>query len=274
GAYGVAKAAEVYFGKTDLHDLTLIEAAILAGLPQRPSAYDPYVDPELTAWRVDTVLDLMVRHEKITEEEADEAREVDIESLLAGKQESKATPYQAFIQKVNKEVSDKVDGADIFSDGLKIYTTLDQDIQKHVEFLLTDSEENPIPYPDDILQTGLAVLGTKNGAIRAIGGSRNSDGNMGYNYAYQGGQQPGSTFKPLIAYGPAIEYDKISTYHQLNDDKPYEIPGTNGGVIRNVDRQNRGWITTRQALSQSLNVPTVKLLEETGYQPAKEFAEE
>src|SRR5699024_12560192 len=94
------------------------------------------------AWRVDTVLDLMVRHEKITEEEADEAREVDIESLLAGKQDSKATPYQSFIQKVSKEVSDKVDGADIFNDGLKIYTTLDQDIQSHVEYLLTDSDRS------------------------------------------------------------------------------------------------------------------------------------
>src|SRR5699024_8731117 len=80
-SYGVAKADENYLGKKDLHDLTLAEAAILAGLPQRPTAYNPYQNPELTKERMNTVLDLMVRHEKITKEQADEAREVDIESL-------------------------------------------------------------------------------------------------------------------------------------------------------------------------------------------------
>src|SRR5699024_6749956 len=62
-AYGVARASEVYFGKTDLHDLTLIEAAILAGLPQRPTAYNPYENPDLMEERVNTVLNLMVRHD-------------------------------------------------------------------------------------------------------------------------------------------------------------------------------------------------------------------
>src|SRR5690625_5551918 len=95
-SYGVAEAAKNYFGKTDLHDLTLVEAAILAGLPQRPSAYDPYVNPDLMEGRLDTVLTLMVRHDKINEEEADEAREVDIASLLVGKKDE-SIPYEAFI---------------------------------------------------------------------------------------------------------------------------------------------------------------------------------
>src|SRR5690625_490219 len=102
-AYGVAKASEIYFGKTDLHNLTLIEAAILAGLPQRPSAYDPYKNPDLMKGRVDTVLKLMVRHNKISEEQANEARQADISSLLAGKKPT-APPYEAFIQKVEQEV--------------------------------------------------------------------------------------------------------------------------------------------------------------------------
>src|SRR5690625_213168 len=155
GAYGVAKASEIYFGKTDLHDLTLVEAAMLAGLPQRPTAYNPYEYPELMEERVDTVLKLMVRHGKITEEEADEAREEDISSLLAGKRPA-STEHEAFIQKVRKEVEEKVD-VDIDTAGLKIYTTLDPEAQEHVEFLLTDSDENPIPYPDDEMQAGMAV---------------------------------------------------------------------------------------------------------------------
>ncbi len=271
GAYGVASAAEEYFGKTDLHDLTLIEAAMLAGLPQRPTAYNPYNSPELMEGRVDTVLTLMVRHGKITQEEADEAREIDIESVL-DEPKTKSSPYEAFRQQVVREVESKLDDVDVYADGLKIYTTLDNDAQEHVEFVLTDSEENPIPYPDDELQVGLTVLDTQTGAIRAIGGRRNSTGNDEYNHAIQGeGFQPGSTFKPILSYGPAIEYDKISTYHQLNDDKPYEPEHST--PIHNWNNKYQGWMSARYALTQSLNVPTVKLAEETGLNNAKEFAE-
>ncbi|AVQ99204.1 penicillin-binding protein [Oceanobacillus iheyensis] len=269
GAYGVAKAAETYFGKKDLSELTLAEAAILAGLPQRPTAYNPYENPELTKERMDTVLTLMVRHGKISQEDADEAREVDIPSMLAGVSEN-SIPYKDFLKQVQREVEEKVDGADIYTDGLKIQTTIDTSIQEHVEFLLTDSEENPIPYPDDEMQAGMTVLDTKNGAIRAIGGSRNGNG-TGYNYAIQGGQQPGSTMKPLVAYGPAIEFNKMSTYHQINDDKPYDYGGDS--PIRNWNRSYAGWMSARHALNQSLNVPAVKTLEEVGYDKAQGFAE-
>src|SRR5690625_2003809 len=268
-AYGVATAAQTYFGKDDLHDLTLPEAAILAGLPQRPSAYNPYNNPELTEERMNTVLNLMVRHEKISEEEADEAREVDIPSLLSDST-TDSTPYPGFIQQVQREVESKVDGADIYTDGLKIYTTLDTEVQEHVEFLLSDNEENPIPFPDDEMQAGMVVLDTTNGAIRAVGGKRNQQGDE-YNVAIQGGQQPGSVFKPITAYGPAIEYNQISTYHQINDDQPYEIEGSN--PIRNWNRSYGGWMTARHALNQSLNVPAAKVLEEVGRENAKPFAE-
>lgn len=270
GAYGVAKASQIYFGKTDLHELTLPEAAILAGLPQRPTAYNPFENPDLAKKRMKTVLELMVRHDKITEQEAKEAMEVDIESLLV-ESRPKSTEYEAFLQQVDREIEEKLNGADIYTDGLKVYTTLDTSIQEHIEFLLTDSDDNPIPYPDDEMQAGMTVLNTTNGAIRAIGGRRNSEGKGEFNFAIQGGQQPGSTFKPLIAYAPAIEYNKWSTYHQVNDDKPYEVGGTN--PIRNWNRQYQGWMSARYALTHSLNVPTVKILEESGLDQAKKFAE-
>lgn len=270
GAYGVAKASEIYFGKTDLQELTLVESAILAGLPQRPSAYNPYNNPELMKERVDTVLNLMVRHDKITEQEAEEAKQVDIPSLLAGKRPD-SKPYEAFIQKVEAEVREKVDGADINTDGLKIYTTLDNQAQEHVEHLLTDSEENPIPYPDEELQAGMVVVDTKTGAIRAIGGSRNNENVDGWNYAFNDqGRQPGSTFKPILAYGPAIEHEKWSTYHQLNDDKPFRI----GDIeYRNHNRRYQGWMTARYALKHSLNVPALKTADEIGLDRSKTFAE-
>lgn len=267
-AYGVGKAAEVYFGKEDLHDLTLLEAAMLAGLPQRPTAYNPFENPDLMQERVDTVLKLMVRHGKITQEEADEARQIEVASVLTDKK-PKTLPYDAFIQQVEKELDQKLEGVDINSAGLKIYTTLDNSIQDHVEFLLTDSEENPIPYPDEDFQASMSVVDTKTGAIRAIGGGRNYEA-RGYNYAVDLKRQPGSVIKPILAYGPAIEYEKWSTYHQINDDKPFE---TGGDPIRNWNRQYQGWMSARYALAQSLNVPAVKTFTEIGSERTKEFAE-
>lgn len=267
-SYGVAQAAKNYFGK-DLDELTLPEAALLAGLPQRPTAYNPFENPELAQERMNTVLTLMVRHGKITEEEAKEASEVDVSSLLVESTQD-PTPYDAFIGQVAKEVEEKLD-ADIHTDGLIVHTTLDTEIQDYVEYLLSEEGNNVIPFPDDNMQTGMVVLDTKSGAIQAIGGRREVGETRHYNFAISGGNQPGSTAKPIVSYGPAIEYNKISTYHQINDDAPYEPPGS--APIRNWNRQYQGWMSARNALAQSLNVPTVKLLEEVGLENAKEFAE-
>lgn len=269
-AYGVAKAAEVYFDIDDLDELNLVQAAMLAGLPQRPSAYNPFENPDLMQERVDTVLTLMVRHNKIDEKEAEEARKIDVVSVLTEKK-PKSLPYEAFRQQAIKEIEEKLPDVDVFSAGLEIHTNLDPSIQEHVEFLLTDSENNPIPYPDEDLQAGVAVVDTKTGAIRAIGGSRNRENVMGDNYAIKLDRQPGSTIKPILSYGPAIEYEKWSTYHQINDDKPYRTGS--GHEIRNWDRNYRGWISAREALKHSFNVPAVKTFMEIGPDRAKKFAE-
>lgn len=271
GAYGVATAAETYFGKTDLNDLTLAEAAILAGIPQRPSAYDPFVNPDLTKERMNTVLNLMVQHNKISEQEADEVRDVDVASLLVETKKQYAK-YEGFIQQVRNEVLEKT-GADIYKDSLQVYTTLDPVAQEETELLLSNADENPIDYSSDQdIQVGITVLDTKTGAIRAIGGGRNRE-KGGWNYAIDGdGRQGGSSMKPLLAYGPAIEYLKWSTYHQINDDKAYKIEGTDSS-INNWDTKFHGWVSARYALEQSYNVPAVKTLEEVGYSKAQSFAE-
>ncbi|WP_066193265.1 MULTISPECIES: PBP1A family penicillin-binding protein [Gracilibacillus] len=266
GAHGVAMAAEIYFGKTDLSELTLAEAAILAGLPQRPSAYDPFVNPELTKERMNTVLNYMVLHNRISEEEADEARNVNIEDLLVDKKPD-FVKYESFIQQVRDEVQEKT-GADIYEDGLEVQTTLDPRAQEHVESLLNSDETFG---GDDELQAGLVVTDTKMGAIRAIGGGRNRE-NDGWNYAIDGdGRQGGSAMKPIMAYGPAIEYLQWSTYQQLNDDKPYSVAGTDS-EIRNWNRQYQGWMSARYALEWSLNVPAVKTYDEVDHGDVTEFA--
>src|SRR5699024_2166574 len=247
-AFGVAKAAEVYFGKEDLEDLTLVESAMLAGLPQRPTAYNPFENPDLMQKRVDTVLNLMVRHGKISEEEATEAREIDVASVLTDKKPN-TSPYDSFIRLVEEELDEKLEDVDVYSSGIKVYTTIDTSAQDHVESLLTDSDDNPIPYPDEDLQAGMVVLDTKSGAVRAVGGGRNRE-TGDWNYAFNDvGRQPGSVFKPIVAYGPAIEHEKWSTYHQLNDDEPFQYGASN--PIRNWNRQYQGWMSARYALAQS-----------------------
>ncbi|MBM7542544.1 transglycosylase domain-containing protein [Amphibacillus cookii] len=264
-SYGVATAAETYFGITDLDDLTLAQAALLAGLPQRPSAYDPTVNPDLAQERMDTVLGLMVRHGKITEAEADEAASENVEDML-NLTESEGTPYHAFLDQVRIEIEEKLD-VDMYNDGLEIHTTLDPDAQEHVEYVLSD--QGPISFPDDELQSGLTVLDTQSGAIRAIGGGRNREVG-GFNMAIQAKRQPGSAIKPILDYGPAIEYLNWSTHQQINNDAPYE---TQGGDIRNWNNEYQGYVSARYAMQQSLNVPAVKTLEEVGIAQATEFAE-
>ncbi|WP_101844058.1 PBP1A family penicillin-binding protein [Halobacillus sp. Marseille-P3879] len=267
GAYGIVEAAETYFGKDDLNDLTLPESALLAGLPQRPSGYDPYENPDLAQQRMNTVLNLMVQHNKITEEEAEEAKQTNVEDLLADPSEEN-TPYRAFIDHVEEEVSEKMEDANIYEDGLEIYTTIDSDAQEYVEEMLSD--ESSIPWPDDELQSGVAVTDTKSGAVRAIGGGRNyTKGN--YNFATDISRQPGSTFKPITAYGPAIENEKLSTYHQINDEEIEIDTGNDTWTPGNYDDQFRGWVSMRYALSRSLNIPAIKMLEETGTDNAEDF---
>ncbi|MBB6283172.1 transglycosylase domain-containing protein [Geobacillus subterraneus] len=267
GIYGVARAAEYYFGKTNLKELTLPEAALLAGMPQSPNRYNPYDHPEAAKKRRDTVLSLMAKHGFISQEEAEKAKQVPIKSMLAERKKPQSSvPYDAFIDEVIKEVTDKAN-VNVFEDGLKIYTTLDQEAQSYVENLL-NSKQYFTNKKD--LQSAIALVDTKTGAIRALGGGRNRDDvEFGFNYAIQPVGQPGSAIKPILDYGPAIEYLKWSTAHIIVDE-PYTY--SNGTPIRNADRSYKGPVTMRYALTWSRNIPALKTFQAVGKERAKEFA--
>jgi penicillin-binding protein 1A len=266
GVYGVKKAAEFYFNKTDLNDLTLPEAALLAGMPQSPNNYDPYKHPEAAKKRRNVVLSLMEKHGFITKDEAEKAKKVPVKSMLVEHKKDTNIPYDSFIDQVIKEVTDEAD-VNIYEDGLKIYTTLDPDAQSYVEELL-NSDEYFTDKKD--LQAGIALLDTKTGEIRALGGGRDKEGvAFGFNYATKRVGQPGSTIKPILDYGPAIEYLKWSTYHQLVDE-PYSY--SDGTPIKNWDGSYEGQMSMRVALAKSRNIPALKALQEVGLERAKKFA--
>jgi penicillin-binding protein 1A len=268
GAYGVATASKTYFNKS-LKDLNPAEAALLAGLPQRPSGYDPFLHPKAAEERRNTVLHLMYKNGAISKEQKEEAVKTPVTKTLV-KEKAKRLKYESFIQQVIKELQEKgVSESAIYEGGLKIYTTLDPKAQAHTEKVLSTDEY--VKYPSEKFKAGVALLDTKTGVIRALGGNRTSgeeDIAKGFNYATDITRQPGSTIKPILDYGPAIEKFKWSTYKQIKDEE-IEIDGWEAS---NWDDEFHGDISMREALVMSYNIPAIKTFMEVGSEDAVDFA--
>ncbi|MGX2960196.1 PBP1A family penicillin-binding protein [Peribacillus sp. JNUCC 23] len=268
-AFGIATAADTYYGK-DLKDLTLEEVAMLVGLPQSPSRYNPFKYPERAEERRNIVLHLMNRHGFITEAEMKNAQSIPVTKTLQAQDTSKVdtTSYDAFIDQVIEEVQSMGD-YNPYTDGLEIYTTIDKDAQKYVYDML--NTEDIIQYPSKSLQAGISLIDTKTGEIRAIGGGRNIQGKRVFNYATEAKRSPGSTIKPIMDYAPAIDKLNWSTYEQLTDE-PYQY--SNGTPIKNAGGHYRGDVSMREALERSLNIPALKALQEVGVEEGYAFAQE
>ncbi|MED4204180.1 PBP1A family penicillin-binding protein [Neobacillus mesonae] len=265
-SHGIATAAKIYYGKS-LKELTLAEAAQIAGMPQSPNNYNPFTHPDLAEKRRNIVLSLMYQHGFITKEQMEDAKKVHVKDTVLKPKERKVNtkPYDSFVDAVIDEVKENTD-FDIFTDGLTIYTSLDKNAQEHVDKILNSKE---IPYPDDEFQVGIALLDTKTGEIRAIGGGRNQNVQRGFNYAIDTQRQPGSTIKPVLDYAPAMEYLNWGTY-QMIEDKP--IKYSTGQKFGNWDQSYKGAMTIRTALQLSRNSPAVQTLQEVGLERAKDFA--
>mgnify|MGYP004534557505 FL=1 len=250
--YGVGEASKYYFGKS-VSELSLPEAALLAGMYQAPNKYEPYKHPEAAQKRRSTVLNLMYRHGYITEEEKNMANAVSIESMLANN--STVGEYDGYLDTVIQEVKDKT-GDDPSLVSMKIYTALDRSIQDGINDVLNG--ESYSGWVNDKIQAGIAVTNVNDGTIVAIGAGRNRKAGD-WNYATQSYRQPGSTAKPIFDYGPGFEYNDFSTYTLFNDE-PWTY--TNGPEIGNWDGGYQGLITLRQALSVSRNIPALKAFQQ------------
>ncbi|WP_251554135.1 transglycosylase domain-containing protein [Neobacillus muris] len=265
-SFGMATAAKIYYGK-ELNELTLSEAAQIAGMPQSPNNYNPFTNPDLAEKRRNIVLTLMEQHGFITKEEMEEAKKVKVADTVLKPEQRNVNdkPYDSFVDQVIAEVKNNTD-FDIFTDGLTIHTTLDSNAQTYVDKILNTDEV--IAYPDSQFQAGIVLLDTKTGEIRAIGGGRNQE-KRGFNYAIQSQRQPGSTIKPVLDYAPAIEYLNWGTY-QMIEDKP--ITYSSGKPFGNYDGKYKGPMTIRTALQLSRNTPAVQALQQVGLDRAKDFA--
>ena len=242
GSYGVQMACRTYFNK-DIKDINLVEASMIAGLFQAPGKYDPYVNPELTNSRKNTVLDLMNKYGYISDEDCNAAKSVDVEDIIVTQREE-TNPYQGYIDTVIEEVVART-GYNPYLVSMDIYTTMVKSKQDVInKFYKTYKFRNKK------VQVGIAMVDNKTGAIVAVGAGRNKNSELSLNYATQIKRHPGSTAKPLFDYGPGIEYNNWSTYTPFID-KPVKY--TYGGVMHNVDGGYRGFMTLKQCLAQSRN---------------------
>lgn len=261
--YGVGQASEYYFGKS-VSELSLPEAAIIAGLFQSPNGDNPYKYPENTEKRRNTVLNLMVRHGYITKEERDIAKSIPVESLLVGVETK--TDYQGFIDTVVDEIVDKT-GNDPGVVPMKIYTTLEKSIQDGLNAVLNGEVYT---WENEVVQSGISVVNVKTGAIAALGSGRHRDGEKLFNYATMAERQPGSTAKPVFDYGPGFEYNNYSTY-TLFMDEPWQY--SDGKGIGNWDGGYSGLMTLKQAIAVSRNIPALKAFQEVKKKDITEFVE-
>ena len=267
--YGFGTASHYYFNK-ELSELSLPQVALLAGMPQAPNSYDPYANADQAKERRDLVLYSMKENGKITKEQYDQAVATPVtEGLIAHNNKvdsnDKALVYDSFVTMVLKEVQEKT-GLDPYNDGLTIETTIDSKAQQRLYDIVNTNDY--IQYVNDKIQNAVVMLDTKTGAVRAVNGGRKQTTLLGYNRATDNSRSTGSTIKPVIDYGPAIEYLNYSTGQTIMDQR---TTYSNGVELNNWDFSHKGAMTLRTALVYSRNTTALQTFKAVGETNIKSF---
>lgn len=271
GAYGVEAAAHIYFGKT-VKDLDIAECSLLAGLPRSPKYYSPFKAPESALGRRAYVLNRMVEMGNITRAQADAAKRVPLPSKPTIKVSGPA-PY--FVEYVRQKVEERFGASILYSGGLNIYTSINDDLQKYAEQAVKEGLANiearhRKKVASQPLQAALIAIEPFSGHILAMVGGRDFSESQ-FNRAWQALRQPGSAFKPVI-FAAALEQGFGAT--DILDDSPLtiKVDRKKNWTPENFTHTYQGHVTLRNALAQSLNVPTVKLLEKIGVDETIQYA--
>ena len=267
--YGFGTASHYYFNK-ELSELSLPQVALLAGMPQAPNSYDPYANADQAKERRDLVLYSMKENGKISNEQYEQAVATPVtEGLIAHNNNvdsnDKALVYDSFVTMVLKEVQEKT-GLDPYNDGLTIETTIDSKAQQRLYDIVNTNDY--IQYVNDKIQNAVVMLDTKTGAVRAVNGGRKQTTLLGYNRATDNSRSTGSTIKPVIDYGPAIEYLNYSTGQTIMDQR---TTYSNGVELNNWDFSHKGAMTLRTALVYSRNTTALQTFKAVGETNIKSF---
>ena len=262
GAYGVEAAAQTYFGK-HARDLTLPEAALLAGLIRNPTGYNPYRYPERARARRNHVLDRMAEVGFISSRRAQEAKQQPLGVVARVRSREQARYYvdyvvQQLVERYGREM--------VYTGGLRVYTTLDlemqrvaeQVVQRALQRLVMKTDEQGISQP----QVALVALDPHNGDILAMVGGRGEPNDF-YNRAVLAARQPGSAIKPFV-WAAAMDAGWTPASILVDQPREYVLPSGAVWSPENYDRQFKGPMTLREALEQSRNLVAVQLLERVG----------
>ncbi len=267
GSFGAQQAAEVYFDKS-ASELTVAEAAMLAGLLPAPSAYSPISgSKEKAVQRQKTVLRLMQEQGFITASQRSAAEKEKLKFSETGAEFNVVAPHLALM--VKDFLIEKYGEKAVSGSGFRVQTTIDLDLQK---FAQKTVEEQVSGLARNRATNGaLVALDPENGEILALVGSHDwSDEDNGKINMAVAPRQPGSSFKPLV-YATALE-DRLITAGTVLEDKEKDFGG--GYRPRNYDLKERGQVTVRRALANSLNIPAVEIMEKVGVAPMLAKAED
>lgn len=259
-SYGIESAAQSYFGKAAL-DLTLAEAAMLAGLPAAPAFYDPYTRPSQAKARQEDVLGLMARHGYITLEQANTAatEPLPFKPLRFGIE----APH--FVMYVREMLEARYGPDALYRGGLQVTTSLDLDLQREAERIVQEQLGSPASKRRRAGNAALTALRPQTGEVLVMVGSADfeNDAIDGQVNVALAERQPGSAIKP-ITYAAA--FMKGWSPATVLEDKPTSFPDAPGRLWtpKSVDGVYRGWVTARQALAMSLNTPAVLALHYAG----------
>ncbi|QGQ48382.1 transglycosylase domain-containing protein [Metabacillus sediminilitoris] len=253
GVYGIEAAANYYFGK-NASQLTLAEASMLAGIPKGPNLYSPYINQEKAKERQTIILKMMANEGYITEKQLDGAlREKLVYTTKEEKVQKGMAPYFQDAVMSSLAMDLQMDEDILKTKGLKIYTTLDPDMQKIAEEIVASSIEKK----SDI-QAGFVAMDPKTGYVKALIGGRDYEKSP-FNRATQAKRQPGSTIKPLLYYTainngftPSTEMMSEPTTFSYDDGKATYKPSNYNDYYAN------DFITMLQAIALSDNIYAVK----------------
>jgi len=278
---GFGEAANTFFDK-NVKDVTLEEAATLAGIITAPNRYTPLRYKERATARRNLVLDQMAEYKMITEAECRKAKSTPLSVKPVSILNYSDAPY--FVDYVQDLMAEKFGESTLALSKFRVYTTLDTDLQKaafesiqagmaEVDDTLSKRKE---PIPPGTVQASLIAVDPKDGHILAMIGGRNY-GTSQFNRITQSRRQPGSIFKPFV-YGTALEtYSYSSTPLTVVSkilDQPTQFTFEDLEYEpRNFKEEYLGQVTLRQAITKSLNIATIKLAEQVGYDKVAEFAQ-
>lgn len=261
GYYGIEAAAEGYFG-VHASNLTLDQSAMLAGILKSPSGYAPHINYAASINRRNNILRLMRDYGYITDDEKKQAS-ARRPTILHDKNEEYSGYYTDAVTKSAAALMG-ITVDELIRGGYSIYSAMDSDIQHYCEEMFKNGEL----FPAEDSEAAIVVLEPSTGMVVAMVGGRSYTGGISFNRATDIRRQPGSVIKPVIAYAPAFEYLNYTAADMILDEETTFADYTPS----NYGNKYYGWVTVREAVTKSLNVPAVKTLSEVGVERAKDFA--